>query len=340
MTLKEECYLLAPKLPFPFMTSYFLILSVLHLLGLQPSASTLPAPKPVSVILDTDMDSDVDDVGALAMLHTYERMQKARILGVIVTSDEEHSAACTDALNTWFGRPNLPIGVSQRDSLKSFSKYTEKIAQRFPHQVTNRTAEDGTVVYRRLLASQPDHSVVIITIGHLTSLSRLLNSPADAISPLTGQELVAKKVSRWSCMGGQFPQGKEANFYRPDPASTVACLARWKLPVTFAGWEVGNVLVTGGESFRKRCPKNSPVYQAYELYNSFKGRASWDQVAVLEAVEGAKPYFEVIRNGHCAVSVDGSNEWKSTPGFNHAYLQIKAPAEPIQQRIEGLMLGQ
>lgn len=31
---------------------------------------------PLSVILDTDMDSDVDDVGALAMLHTYEHQKK------------------------------------------------------------------------------------------------------------------------------------------------------------------------------------------------------------------------------------------------------------------------
>ncbi|GAB3272156.1 nucleoside hydrolase [Larkinella harenae] len=307
-------------------------------------STIVPAPpveKTVPVILDTDMDSDVDDVGALAMLHTYEQTRKARILGVIVTSDEEYSAACTDAINTWFGRKDIPIGVSQRDSLKAFSRYTKQIAQHFPHRVTNRTAEESTVVYRRLLASQPDHSVVIITIGHLTSLSRLLNSPADAISPLTGQQLVARKVSRWSCMGGQFPQGKEANFYRPDPASTVFCLTHWTLPVTFAGWEVGNMLVTGGESFKARCSPSSPVYQAYQQYNAFKGRASWDQVAVLEAVEGTKPYFGVESNGHCTVTPDGHNEWKParTSAKKHTYLTIKAPVDQIQQRIESLMLG-
>jgi inosine-uridine nucleoside N-ribohydrolase len=286
------------------------------------------------------MDSDVDDVGALAMLHTYERAKKVKLLGVIVTSDEENSAACTDAINTWFGRGNLPIGVSQRDSLKSFSPYTAKIADNFPHKVTNRTAEEATVVYRRLLASQPDQSVVIITIGHLTSLSQLLQSPPDSISPLTGQELVAKKVSRWSCMGGQFPEGKEANFYRPDPGSTVYCLAHWNLPVTFAGWEVGNLLVTGGTKFQEQCPPASPVYQAYDHYNSFKGRASWDQVAVLEAVEGTGPYFEIEQTGFCAVSADGSNEWKSSPArFRHGYLKIKAPAEQVRDRIDALMLG-
>lgn len=286
------------------------------------------------------MDSDVDDVGALAMLHTYERAGKARILGIIVTSDEQYSAACTDAINTYFGRGNLPIGVSQRDSLKVFSKYTQKIAQAFPHRlVSNTMAEDGTVVYRRLLANAPDASVILITIGHLTSLSRLLNSSPDAISPLNGLDLVNRKVKRWSCMGGQFPEGKEANFYRPDPASTVTCLANWTLPVTFAGWEVGNQFITGGAEFKSRCPPASPVYQAYAYFNNFKGRASWDQVAVMEAIEGADPYFSVQHDGYCRILPDGSNEWKAIPKRSHGYLIRKASAETIRNRIDELMLG-
>jgi purine nucleosidase len=83
----------------------------------------------VSVILDTDMDSDVDDVGALALLHAYERQKRARILGIIVTSDEKYSDACTDAINVWFGRKDIPIGVSQKESIKVFSKYTREISE-------------------------------------------------------------------------------------------------------------------------------------------------------------------------------------------------------------------
>ncbi|GAB3999190.1 hypothetical protein GCM10028807_48720 [Spirosoma daeguense] len=296
--------------------------------------------KPTAVILDTDMDSDVDDVGALAMLHTYEKAGKIRILGVIVTSDELHSATCTDAINTYFGRGDLPIGVSQKDSLKTFSKYTQTVSKEFPHKLnSSKDAENSTSLYRRLLAKEPDGSVVIITIGHLTSLSNLLNSQPDAVSPLSGLDLVTKKVKRWSCMGGHFPSGKEANFYRPDPASTVNCLAKWTLPVTFAGWEVGNQLVTGGADFKARCKPNSPIYRGYELYNNFKGRASWDQVSILEAIEGTSSYFSVMKDGHCSVNADGSNEWKSPVNPMHGYLAIKATPEGIRSRIEALMLG-
>src|SRR5690606_22601771 len=46
------------------------------------------AQSPIKVILDTDIDSDVDDVGALAMLHTLADHQVVDLLGVIVTSDD------------------------------------------------------------------------------------------------------------------------------------------------------------------------------------------------------------------------------------------------------------
>ena len=35
------------------------------------------------VILDTDLDSDVDDVGAMAMLHTLARHGRVEILGIM-----------------------------------------------------------------------------------------------------------------------------------------------------------------------------------------------------------------------------------------------------------------
>lgn len=319
----------------------FLFLS-LFLITIQTTGNagqTNPLVTPIPVILDTDMDSDVDDAGALAMLHAYEQQGKIRILGVIVTSDEAYSAGCTDAINTYFGRKNIPIGVSQRDSLKSFSKYTQQITQSFPNRYpTNAAAEDGTAVYRRLLAAEKDGNVVIITIGHLTSLSRLLDSAPDRISKLSGIELVRKKVKRWSCMGGQFPEGKEANFYRPDPVSTVNCLAKWTLPVTFAGWEVGNQITTGGPLFKAACPSDSPIYRAYELYNNFKGRASWDQIALLEAVEGTGAFFKVKKDGYCYVAADGSNQWKSPSNTTHGYLVINASIDRIREHIDELML--
>ncbi|EPR67752.1 nucleoside hydrolase [Cyclobacterium qasimii] len=157
-------------------------------------AITIPLKAQVPIILDADLDSDVDDVGALAMLHTLEDNQRINILGVVVTSDDIDAAACAAAINTYYGRPDIPIAVEKGVALRSFSKYTKTLATTFPHPLKEgRQPEDATQLYRRLLANSPDNSVIIISIGHLTNVRNLLESKPDDISPLDGKELIKKR---------------------------------------------------------------------------------------------------------------------------------------------------
>ncbi len=286
----------------------------------------------VPVILDADIDSDVDDVQALAMLHAYEQAGMIDLMGVIVTSNDSSAASCTDAINTFYQRPDIPIGfLKQQHDLHHFSKYTRQVSQEFMHSLRSiEQTTESSLLYRKLLAESPDSSVVIITIGHLSSLQDLLQSEPDSLSPLNGQALVHQKVKRWLCMGGTYPQGKEANFYRPDPASTVYCLEHWDQEVIFCGWEVGNQIISGGDYLKSNLPKDNPVYRAYELYNDFAGRPAWDQVAVLLLDEKADQYFDFVKQGHVTVNADGSNMWNAgtKANKNHVYVRIKPDISP------------
>lgn len=294
----------------------------------------------IRVILDTDIDSDVDDVGALAMLHTLADHGRVEILGVVVTSDDPYAPACTSSLNSYFGRPELPIGVEHGISLNHHSRYTREISEEFPGSITDyNQAEDAVLLYRRLLVESPDSSVVVISIGHLTNIARLLASSGDEISPLSGKELVDQKVKLWSCMGGHFPEGKEANFYRPDPESTVYSVANWPGKVVFAGWEIGQEIITGGLFLKQYLDKDSPVWRAYELYNNFAGRQSWDQASVLYAVSPEKGYWGLEENGRVKVAQDGSNVWKVGEKSNQAYLKVNHSPEELAKIIDALMVG-
>ena len=288
-----------------------------------------------NVILDTDIDSDVDDVEALAMLHTLADRNQINLLGVIVTSEDPYAPTCVSAINQYFGRPKLPVGFLKNGKPLVHQpryKYTRQISEEFPRRLkSHEKAADAVQLYRRLLSKSPDGSVVLVTIGHLSSVQALLQSGPDQHSPLNGQDLVRRKVDRWLCMGGLFPEGKEANFYSPDPLSTVYCLQHWTRPVTFAGWEVGNKIVTGGAYLKNRLTPKSPVYRAYELYNNFAGRASWDQVAVLLLLEDARQYFETVEEGYCHVNDDGTNQWRTDRDSpNQAYLRLKPDADPAE----------
>lgn len=315
------------KLIFTFI-SFFILLSV-------------KSQAQYHVIFDTDIDSDVDDVEALAMLHTLADQKTIQFRGVIVTSDDPFAPSAVSAINKYFGRARLPIGfLKNQENLKNHSKYTRQIAEEFPHRLkSHEKAKDATALYRQLLSKSPDNSVVIITVGHLTNLQNLLQSGPDRHSPLSGKDLVEQKVARWLCMGGMYPAGKEANFYRPDPLSTVYCLQEWTKPVTFVGWEIGNEVITGGQYLKERLSPSSPVYRSYELYNNFKGRPSWDQLAVYLLLDDRAQYFDTVSNGYCHVFEDGSNEWRTGEKKNHEYLVFKpgADREELARKIDDLV---
>ena len=294
------------------------------------------------VILDADIDSDVDDVGALAMLINLHNAGLIHLIGVIVTSDDPYAPVCTDAVNRYYGLEDIPVGfLKNQPKLNNHSRYTKFIAKEYPAGLKSwQDAEEAASLYRRLLTESPDESVEIVTIGHLTSLQRLLESGSDIHSPLNGHDLVQKKVSRWICMGGQFPAGKEANFYRPDPLSTVYCVGHWKKEVVFCGWEIGNLVITGGSWLKENLPEGHPVRRSYELYNGFAGRQSWDQIAVMHLVPGFERYVDFVY-GECVVAQDGSNTWQNQDQGPHKYVVFKKETDvaKVTRYIDGLMAG-
>lgn len=177
--------------------------------------------QPVKIIFDTDMESDVDDVAALAMLHGFANRGEAEILATISSSLNPWSAPTIDVINTYFGRPDIPIGNVKTLGVYRNSRYARAISEKYPQDIgLGENAPGANLIYRKVLAGQPDGSVVIVTVGYLTNLSKLLKTGPDKSSSLSGRELAAKKVKHLVCMGGRYPMqqdpGKWGNF-KPDP---------------------------------------------------------------------------------------------------------------------------
>ena len=303
------------------------------------------AAPPVKVIFDTDIASDVDDVGALALLNVLADRGEAELLACGISSNNPWSPACVDAINTWFGRPDVPIGrVAQFASDKTVgSRYTEAIANEFPNDLpTSDRLPTAVQVYRQVLADQEDGSVTIVTVGFLTNLAALLDSPADKFSPLTGPELVKAKVKQWVVMGGVFPAGQFENGegeynLRVTPDATQQVINHWPTPVVFSGYEIGEPVHTGAKL--AEIDPASPVRRGYELYNNLANRNSWDQTAVLYAVRGAADDWTLSPPGVCTVAnnAQGCHEWHEDPAGPHRYLIEKLPPEQLAAEIETLM---
>jgi len=295
---------------------------------------------PTLIILDTDISSDVDDVGAVAVLHALVNQGKARILGMMVSSGDPWSVPCLDALNTWFGRPDIPIGMIKGKSVQHESKYTAALAAEFPQDIeTGEHAPDAVALYRKLLSEQEDGSTVIVTVGYLTNLKNLLQSKPDELSSLGGVALIQRKVKKLVCMGGEYPEGREWNFYQ-DTASTEFVLNNWPTPIVFSGYEVGNNIMTG--SAMRVLPSSHPVRQGYLLYNGITDRPSWDQATVLYAVEAntdaSLVSWALSSYGDNVFDSDGFNKWIANPNALNRYLSMVTPSQKVVEIINQLML--
>lgn len=291
---------------------------------------------PPLLILDTDISSDVDDVGAVAVLHGLANQGRVRILGMMVSSGDPWSAPCLKAINTWFGRPEIPVGMIKEAGVQHESKYTRIVAE---EGGASPDDADAVQVYRRLLAAQADQSVTVVTIGYLSNLRNLLVSQPDAASSLDGLALARQKVRRLICMGGQYPSGKEWNFYQ-DANAAAYVLKHWPTPVVFAGYELGKDVLTGA---KLRALPKSPIRRSYELYNGIADRPSWDQIAVYYAVVSANDQPTDLWSrvyGRNVLSADGSNHWlnKGDAANDHAYLVQRGTTAEIAALLEQMMM--
>ena len=287
------------------------------------------------IILDTDISSDADDVGAMAVLHGLARKESIEILAIMVSSSDPWSPQAVYAINKYFGTPEIPIGVVPQDGVHHTSSYSRALAEIEPAQLfSGRPSVD---LYRKILTNQPDKSVTIVTIGYLTNLHDLLISKADQYSPLSGLELVDQKVRLLVTMGGDYPQGKEWNFIQDAEASRLV-VENWPTRTIFVGYTLGLNILTG--QTLQKAEESSPIRLAYQLHNNFSGRPSWDQLAVLYALltdRKRDELFTVSTPGQNTIQADGSNFWNEKSDGVHHVLGLREDPDQVAERIENLM---
>ncbi|NND74529.1 MAG: nucleoside hydrolase [Ilumatobacter sp.] len=292
------------------------------------------------MILDTDFASDVDDVGALAVLHALADAGEVEIVAVMVSDGgDAPSHRAIDAVNTFYGRPDLPIGVVGGAAPQFPSTYATELASAFPNDIEDPPA--AVDLYRELLAAEPDASLTIVSVGYLTNLDALLSSPPDEHSSMSGAQLVAAKVRRWVAMGGYYPDSADHPFdaefnFAEDVTATLNAVAKWPTPAVFSGFEIGDVVLTGAVLQGQTSPEN-PVREAYRLFNGGEVHRSWDLTAVLAAVRGTADAFEVC-TGRNLIGRGGSNRWQHGAG-PHGYLRLVVPADDVATALDGLLIA-
>lgn len=325
---------------------------------------------PVHVIFDTDMWSDIDDALALAMLHALEDRGEVKLLAVTISTDFCWCASYVNLVNTFYGRENVAIGTvvdgvdveaicrKLPQSFLPVTRYTQQLCEQksndgawvYPRRLTpGSTVPEATILLRETLAAQPDGSVVIIEVGYSTNLARLLDSPPDAISPMGGRQLVARKVRQLVIMAGSFRQMTASDTARPkgfpkqepefnlmvDVPSAQALFAKWPTRIVATGVEVGAGMLYPPESILDDYGyvKDHPIAQTYRAFCEERravrpsltcphAHGTFDLTAVLYTARPHRDYFSLSTPGRITVLDDGSSHFEEVVGGMHHYLLV------------------
>ncbi len=287
-------------------------------------AEDVEETNPKRVIFETDMCTDVDDVGALAVLHALADNGEVEILAVSYNEAHPSGAGTICAINTWYNRGDTPIGIYKGNLADpDESSYLDGIAANFPHDLPTVPTPSSLELYLQVLSEQPDNSVTIISVGFLNNLYDLLKTNSD---------LVAQKVTELVVMA----------MVVDDPYNTVRHDLIDKSEYVIHNWPTRLVISQHGESVHtgarlEETSAENPVREAYyrRFNGQYRGRSSWDQIAVLYGVRGLSDYFTETTDGKGRLS--NGYAWEMKPGFR-SYLEVQLSDSEFVRIIENLMI--
>ncbi len=303
------------------------------------AACSLWGSAPTDVIIDTDMGNDIDD--ALAFDLAYKAMddRQLNIIGIVSHKLSPTSVDYIDVLNTWYGYGSIPIARSLTPVYNQHqADYTIPVCamrDKKGRPMWKRSKKGGDIqnpveMYRRLLAERADSSVVVISLGFGTELAKLLVSGPDAVSPLTGRDLVAKKVKMLSIMAGSYgvKQRAEYNVVNDIPAMQTV-FGQWPTPIVQNPFELGKMVMYEGENLDEKFAWTAahPVVEGFKNYMKMPyNRPTWDLLSIVFLTN--PEMFTVSEPGTVEVTDTGYTFF--TPDKNGRVVRLSASPEQAE----------
>ncbi|HMF76283.1 MAG TPA: nucleoside hydrolase [Bryobacteraceae bacterium] len=284
--------------------------------------------EPVRLILDTDMGNDVDDAFAVAMIHALQNRGEVQLLAVTITKDNRFAAPFIDLMNTFYGRPDIPVGMVHDGKAPEDAPMLKVPATRldkqgkyvYPHRLPDGSqAPEAVQLLTRILTGQPDQSVTIAQIGFSTNLARLAASPG-------GSALIKRKVKLLCLMAGNFVKPQPEFNVFTDAAAFERLMKDWPSPMIFSGFEVGLKIRFPYEAIQKDMSyvPHHPVVDAFHLYvGKPEDHPNWDSTAVLEAIRPNRGYFRLSAPGRVRLGEKNTTVFVPDPAGNCRYLIVK-----------------
>lgn len=278
-----------------------------------------------TIILDTDIGTDVDDALALAVLLGSQEVDLVGITtvyGDVRLRSQIAMNLCSmvnKEIPTYMGEDKT---ISGREVWMSGSegKNFESLDS-FTPQATS--AVDFLI---EAVIAQPQ-AIDVIAIGPLTNLARAIQSSRD----------FEKKVKRVWIMGGDFTQSKVEHNFKCD-IDAARIVLESNVPITILDLPSSQKTIIGMQEIEQI--RNAPVIGTLlysEIMSWIKPRnQDWtiphDPIAALSLL--APEFFEASSPGKAKVDSDGLSFWSESPNGNVVLVKPAHPESAVKRLIE------
>ena len=310
----------------------FVIAISVFLTALSQTTGVYADDKRIPVIIDTDIGNSTDDLFALEIAYKLMDMGVVDLKGIVVDRMGEGYADLADIENTYYGHQNIPIGVERNGINNSIIHIDYRMldelknadgSKMFKRTDTNMKDNlDGYKLYRKLLSEAEDGSVRIVLIGFVSSIVQLLESQPDEYSPLTGAELVKKKVHSAYFMATKLGLNTDAGYNLEfDIPLARRFVTEWPSDVDMyiSPSQLGRTIEYKPEQILADLSYTdaNPIKQTYLNKNCNTGQKMWDHLCMINAVYPG--CFEFSPKGRIAIAEDGSVSFFENPNEAFRY---------------------
>lgn len=265
--------------------------------------------KQTTVIFDTDMCGDVDDVGALYLLLCASKKYGFRIGGIAVSVNSENEYPAIMALLEENDMTDIPIGVYDGENPESgnYAPYVEFLAGQYGGRISETTAAE---IYKMVLDEAEDNSVVVVSVGFFNNLNQARSADSS---------LFDKKVRAVVAMAGRFDEvvGFPEFNIREFADDSKEFIENFNGEIIFGGFEIGYKVMTD----LRDAVSDSLLIEAYRIYTDGKMmRESWDPLTVDFAINGENEFYSLSNRGKVSVLTDRSTKFTPCDNGNCRYI--------------------
>ena len=299
-----------------------------------------------NIIFDTDIGVDCDDACALALLINLAKKGYCDCDTITTSSTRIGAVSTVRAICDYYDYHDYQIGKMSKPAIDAdkINSYALEVFNTF--RKSDKAKLSAVSLIRKKLTNSKDHDITLVCVGPLSNLGRLMKSKADKYSPLTGKELVAKKVKEAYLMAGVFKEQTglenlinnqqcpyEWNICQ-DIDNAIIGVSGLECNVYFLPGEIGLKVETG---ITTKSDVNSPVWKSIVSFGKSGGfidkgladdqvsyqRFSWDPLTVLSAILPENDYLDYSKPGKATVNKDGSTSFEYNPNGKHYVIKFK-----------------